>query len=119
MCDAQFIIMPHDEGYMAVSNSHGFFKSGTLQGFGKHVIGQVRQQFGTDDLCVEFNLSDDLKHRFPVCRTCNGSSKVLGDGIEGATVGDESDALDLSKRATATCPACKGLGADMPQFWTD
>jgi hypothetical protein len=116
MKELTVLLMPVERGYLA-SVGRLVLDTDSLTGFGARVEKLLRARCDGEELEVEWALSPDLKPILPVCATCNGSAKVEVDGIAGQYLADEFSKIDWTKRAQGTCPACKGLGADVPQFW--
>jgi hypothetical protein len=115
MSEPHFIIMQIANGYIAISNSNGCFTARSLEGFGAYLRDQIRKTDANDD--VEFSFSAELRTLFAKCPMCHGTAAVETDGVAGQYLRDEFDTIDWSKKATATCPNCCGLGVEFPEFW--
>jgi hypothetical protein len=102
-------------GYRARAGAYQVVRP-SLEGFGTFLLGEVQR--GNPALRVEFRLSDDLRANFALCGTCEGEGRVKTDGIAAQFVANDLGTIDFDKKPTATCPTCRGLGADIPNFWS-
>lgn len=116
MNEPNFIIMGLADGYAAISNMHGRFLSPTLVGFGTCIRDAMRANYGIESADVEFTRGIELAG-FATCATCAGTTHVETDGVGGQYLQNEFDAIDWTLKATRTCPACRGLGCEIPGFW--
>lgn len=118
MREVTVLLLPLVDGFRAVVGSTAL-DSYTLDGFGTRIERALRQNLGPD-VDVEYSLSKDIQATLPTCMRCRGTERVEIEGTVAAqTLKDEFSAIDFSKRATDTCPRCKGLGAEIPNFWRE
>jgi bacterioferritin-associated ferredoxin len=116
MKDLTVLLMPVEGGYRA-SVGALLLDTDSLIGFGTRVEKLLCARFTGDELEVEWALSRDLKPILPVCSRCNGTEKVEVEGIAAQYLANEFSEIDWTKPAEGTCPTCRGLGADIAQFW--
>jgi uncharacterized protein with PIN domain len=110
--------MPLDDGFRAVIGGRPV-DAYTLDGFGVRIEEALRRNSG-DEIEAEYALSQELKPKFARCSVCGGNERVEVLGTVAAQiVRDEFGSIDFTKRATTTCPRCKGLGVEIPRFWTE
>ena len=116
MRDITVLLMPLQDGFRAVAGATAL-DSYSLDTFGTRIEQALKKNVG-EDIDVEYALSNDLKPRFATCPVCHGAERVEVEGtIAGQTLQSVYSSIDFSKRATDTCPRCKGLGVDIPRFW--
>jgi hypothetical protein len=116
MKELRVLLMPMDSGYRALVGAL-FLDTDSLIGFGTRVEKLLRGRFENEEPDVAWALSRDLKPTLPACSTCNGTEKVEVKGISAQCPADVFSKIDWTKRAEGTCPMCKGLGANVAQFW--
>jgi hypothetical protein len=117
MHEPTFLVMRTGDGYVAVSNSHGRYHGRTLVGFGAYIRSEMHSNFGIESNDVEFTQGEELSRDFPVCVTCGGTATIESERVDGQYFQSDRDTIDWLLNAPRTCPACAGLGCDMPEFW--
>jgi hypothetical protein len=113
---ATVLIMPLKDGFRAVVGGT-VLDSHTLDGFGTRIESALRENIA-DGVEIDYALSGDIRKTLPPCSVCHGKERVELDGTVGAQMFEGVySAIDFSKRATGTCPNCRGLGTEIPRFW--
>jgi hypothetical protein len=112
----QILLLPLEDGFRALIDGTPV-DAYTLDGFGSRIEDALRRNTG-DEIDVEYALSIDLKPKFPTCLVCRGTERIEIPGtVAGQTLSSVFGSIDFSKRASDTCPRCKGLGVEIPRFW--
>lgn len=116
MSEITVLVMPLDDGFRALIGG-SLLDSYTFDGFGSTIESALRQNLG-NDIEVEYVLSPEIRAQLAACTGCKGAGEVEIPGTVAAQIlANEFSMIDYSKRATDTCPRCKGSRAEMPHFW--